>query len=275
MPPTSKKSPLASSALAASQSTHNGFSLISNEKLLALYSTMLKCRMIQQRLQILVNQGKSVSSYPTITGREAALVGVIIDLLPADILSPSPDDLIPSFINGSPLHELIRGLFQPITSSSTVATRLSQATDRARANKLNKNANITVAISPAQPAPRGPWHKSLTFAARHRLPMIFLSWSDAILSKPKADKFPTIPVDGNDVVAVYRVAAEAIVHARKGNGPTLIQCAHFAAADPIRNMEEYLTRKGLFSVNYKTELSAALQTELDSAIEGIQKSTQP
>ena len=38
----------------------NGFSLISNEKLLQLYVTTLKCRMIQERVRILVKQNKLI-----------------------------------------------------------------------------------------------------------------------------------------------------------------------------------------------------------------------
>jgi TPP-dependent pyruvate/acetoin dehydrogenase alpha subunit len=52
-------------------------------------------------------------------------------------------------------------------------------------------------------------------------------------------------VDGNDVVAVYRVASEAIAHARKGHGPTLIDCRLSIPADPLQNMRNYLIGKGL------------------------------
>ncbi len=45
-----------------------------------------------------------------------------------------------------------------------------------------------------------------------------------IALKAQAYGFPGITVDGNDVVAVYRVASEAIARARKGAGPTLIEC---------------------------------------------------
>jgi pyruvate dehydrogenase E1 component alpha subunit len=56
---------------------------------------------------------------------------------------------------------------------------------------------------------------------------------------------PSISVDGNDVVAVYRVATEAIAHARKGHGPTLIDCQLVNPGDPLQNMKKYLMRKGL------------------------------
>jgi hypothetical protein len=52
-------------------------------------------------------------------------------------------------------------------------------------------------------------------------------------------------VDGNDVVAVYRVASEAIAHARNGHGPTVIDCRLSGPGDPIENMLRYLIGKGL------------------------------
>ena len=84
---------------------------------------------------------------------------------------------------------------------------------------------------------------------------------------------PGITVDGEDVVAVYRVVSEAISHARRGNGPTLIECRPWvvagrkkrAAGNAIRNMEEYLSRKGLFSAKHKSEVAAQFTRELEKA----------
>jgi len=72
------------------------------------------------------------------------------------------------------------------------------------------------------------------------------------------------------VVAVYRVSTEAIAHARKGNGPTLIECI-LDGSDPILKMEEYLKRKSLFSEGMKREVMASFARELETAVSvGIQ-----
>jgi TPP-dependent pyruvate/acetoin dehydrogenase alpha subunit len=80
--------------------------------------------------------------------------------------------------------------------------------------------------------------------------------------------FPRIPVDGNDSVAVHRVATEAIQRARQGDGPTLIDCqltksSHTAnrlglAEDPIEHMRTYLRKHKLWS----EEWSANLESEV-------------
>ena len=88
--------------------------------------------------------------------------------------------------------------------------------------------------------------------------------------KTKACSFPVIAVDGNDAVAVYRVASEAIAHARKGDGPTLIECIRTKAGDPLLNMEKYLVRKGLFSEEFKRKVAAGCSEKLDAALQIVQ-----
>jgi TPP-dependent pyruvate/acetoin dehydrogenase alpha subunit len=86
-----------------------------------------------------------------------------------------------------------------------------------------------------------------------------------------------IPVDGCDLVAIYRVATECITHARKGNGASLIHCvtlhsANRADNDPIVKMEAYLSRKGLFRDGLKREVAGSIAAELDAAVEAAEKS---
>jgi pyruvate dehydrogenase E1 component alpha subunit len=279
----------AQSAAAPATAATSGFSLISNEKLLGLYSTMLKCRMlkcrmIQERALILFRRNNFIGNDSAAIGQEAAAVGVAFDLFPEDTIALPPGDLIPSFIHGLPLEMLFRGLFHPIAPSSGIAALLKIATDAAVANKLNKNNKIAIAISTSEPTSPGPWHEALSFAGLHSLPMIFVSWNTlspqssprnsqtkakGIPAETKGYSFPAITVDGNDAVAVYRVAHEAIAHARLGHGPTLIECTTDRSnpGDPILNMEKYLTRKGLFTEEFKTEVASGFNKKLDAAME--------
>ncbi len=261
------------SVLAATPMIQNGFSLISNEKLLQLYAMMLKCWAIEERLRILAEEKKipanlDLALRPAVpSSREAALVGVTIDLLAGDTITPQPGDIIPFFISGLPLQDLLRSLFRPISPPPSIAGRLKTAIKAAKFNKLSNNRKIAVAISnELSPA----WQEALASAELHDLPMIFLSWNHPA-QKTRTHRFPTIPVDGNDVVAVYRVACEAIAHARMGNGPTLIECQPYVLnpSDPIQNMEKYLIRKGVFSEKLKQEIITKFSSELDAAARSI------
>ena len=248
------------------KAAQSGFSLVSNDKLLQLYSTMLKCRSLAERSHIHLKPGKLHGRHSSILGREAAAVGVAIDLLPEDTLAPANWD---------------RALLNTITPSVTLAAGIHHATRAAQANKDNKSNKIAAVLSTGNPASLPSWQKALNLAAAHNLPILFVSlhsldpepkgperhpWVEDIPLKTKNYAFPAITVDGNDAVAVYRVASEAIAHARKGHGPTLIVCRRWKPDDPLLSMENYLIRKGLFTEECKRQV-AALNPGLHAAQE--------
>ena len=81
--------------------------------------------------------------------------------------------------------------------------------------------------------------------------------------------FPRIPVDGNDSVAVHRVATEAIQRARQGDGPTLIECqvtrhaqttnSLGLADDPVEHMRQYLHKHQLWSDDWSVNLESEVR----------------
>src|SRR5205085_6930028 len=94
--------------------------------------------------------------------------------------------------------------------------------------------------------------------------------------------YPNIPVDGNDVVAVFRVTQEAIRRAREGHGPAVIECitsranttkqrtgkdasARHTAQDPLIFMEQYLRSKNLWTDEWSQSMAATFRKELDEA----------
>jgi TPP-dependent pyruvate/acetoin dehydrogenase alpha subunit len=121
-------------------------------------------------------------------------------------------------------------------------------------------------------------YEAARFAGETKLPVVFAFETridpvdaDSHLSpllRGENFGFPRIPVDGNDSVAVHRVATEAIQRARQGDGPTLIECqiatlTHNSsslglAKDPIEHMRDYLRKHQLWS----DEWSARLESEV-------------
>ena len=285
---------------AAAPSIQNGFSLISNEKLLQLYATMLKCRMLEERIRIPGKISKLQGIVSGAMGQEAAAVGVILNLGSEDTIAPLPGDVIAGFIKGVPLEDIFAGLRAPVPvghaplhvlpSCSSLATQLALAAGVALAGKMEKNSRITVTFcGDMVPLPE-LCQEAMRFAGVHRLPILYVCWNSRpevdIALETQACGFPCITVDGNDAVAVYRVASEAIAHARKGNGPTLIECKtgfdsgpaeeqHPSADDALLNMEKYLTRKGLFSGESKRQAAAGFGRELDSAGKSARKIATP
>ena len=242
---------------AAALAGHDGFSLISNEKLLQLYSTMLKCRLLAERAQ-------PHYLHDALIGHEAAAAGVLLNLLPEDAVA-APSNLIVNFIKGEPLNNLFDHVARP-----DFAAQLKLVLSAAQAGKTAKNGKIAVVFSNSD---SGPWRDALTQDSVERLPILFVfqanPTAEPLHQNLVAGGLPQIAVDGNDVVAVYRVATEAITHARKGNGATLIECLfdRSEAHDPILKMEAYLTRKGLFREEWKLELASSFTRKLDATIE--------
>jgi TPP-dependent pyruvate/acetoin dehydrogenase alpha subunit len=269
---------------AAATAGNHGFSLISNEKLLELYTAMIKCRMIEDRVRVLLGQSKAPGSADA--GHEAIAAGVAIDLLQEDTVVPGRGDLSISFIQGVPLASIFRSIYAR-ASLPNLATQLSLARDVALANKMKKNGKIAITLLNEEPGSLDCCHEALTQTCDQQLPILFVSQNNPT-AKPESLNgeavgeeialdaqtrgLPEIAVDGNDVVAVYRVATEAIAHARRGNGPTLIQCQVELSEDhdSILKMETYLARKGLYSAEMKLEVTAIFMRELDAAIQAAE-----
>ncbi len=230
-------------SIAPSAVASDSFSLISNQKLVQLYSNMLACRTLH--MHVAAEPGPS--SFPAARGQEAAAVGIALDLVRGDTLAPEAWDRSPlSHINIRP----------------SVAASVDHALKAALRYHKAKNRRIAVAFTPNKLD--SAWNKALDRASVDRLPIVFITWrrSSSLSgngSVPDSRKysFPTITVDGCDVVAVYRVASEAIEHARKDHGGTHIDCIAEKGEDPIRKMEHYLAGKGLFTSDLKRQAAAA------------------
>jgi TPP-dependent pyruvate/acetoin dehydrogenase alpha subunit len=231
------------------------FSLVSNEKLLAIYTAMIKCRMLEQRATLIFQQGKLASDLHQSSGREAASAAIVFDLQPDDALSIAPGDWLPAFVKGMALENLFRTLAsppsrlngQPAPAPSDLehknilavdeADRPDSVRERAMVAQAAKAGGVVAAILPSAEEALEPWHSILAAAASKRLPIVFVhhvmgtnqpSESAANRKAKSPDALfhgvPAIAVDGYDAVAVYRVAYEAIVRARQGRGATLLEC---------------------------------------------------
>ena len=277
------------------QPPHNGFSLISNDKLLQIYSTMLRCRMLEERIRVLAKQNGLTEAYAA-KSQEAASVGFGVDLLPGDTLAPSPRGFIPCFVKGLPVSRIFSALsasptrartpYAPlklIPPSLSLSAQLDRAIAAARENKARKNKKIVLAFCGNSNASPDLLHQAMHRAGKLRLPILLVCHSDLdgedLCIMAENCGFPGVVVDGDDAVAAYRVATEAIAHARRGNGPTLIDCKPWphsssksgkrqTVRNPILNMEKYLVRKGLFDKKFKSKVTANFRRELDLALIG-------
>jgi TPP-dependent pyruvate/acetoin dehydrogenase alpha subunit len=169
----------------------------------------------------------------------------------------------------------------------------------ALAYKTQNKQNVVVAFSGDDSTALGSWHEAVDFAVANKLPIVHVVQHDVwteppdprllvavkdMDNMPQDGGIPTLAVDGNDVVAVYRVAQEAIRRARQGHGPALIECKTYRSptqtgtaqaqnpvtqaedsTDSISSMETYLRQKKLWSDAWKDRLVSSFGKQLDAA----------
>lgn len=238
--------------------------LISDNKLREIYAAMLRRRMLAPAAR----EKKQI--FPAAT--EAPFVGTTIDLLKQDTIAAPPAFY---FRDGLRIgKDVLRpaDCAPPVKDSAALA---GIATGLALARKGEKSGGVVVAFVESAPA-QSCWTDLLAFAALHALPILYVLQA---ATEQAATAVPAIPVDENDVVAVYRVAQEAIARARQGIGPTVLECrpwlltgtarkrapAQERSQDPLRFMQDYLTGKGLFTPAWKRKLEERFRHELSVA----------
>ncbi len=232
----------------------------SKEKLLALYRNMLTIRRCEEQLVKLYAAGKVYGGVHTYIGEEAVATGVCAHLRPdvtvfsthrghGHALSKgvTPRELISEILGratgcsggrGGSMH-----LFKPevgfMGSSGIVGPAISLAAGGAYTAKLLKLDRVSVAFFGDGASNNGAFHESLNMATAWDLPAIFVCENNMYATEvpfAKATKMqdvalraqsyglPGVMVDGNDVLAVFQAAGEAVRRARAGEGPTLLEC---------------------------------------------------
>ena len=125
-----------------------------------------------------------------------------------------------------------------VSVSSPVATQLLHAVGIALAAKIRKTGQVAMTTMGEGSSNQGDVHEGLNFAAIHKLPFIFVVENNGyaisvplarqVAGSSVADRaagygIPGVVVDGNDVLACYVAARDAVERARAGEGPTLIE----------------------------------------------------
>ncbi len=236
-----------------------------------LYGTMLRARMLGQRLRLDGQIG------------EAILSGALQNAEQRDLVLSAEENPVLKILRGAELADYVeRKKDKPAIPNNVVIAEgdafAGVAAGLAKA-ELRHGSDAVVLVFASGTATRGTSFESATqFAAKNRLPVILLAdWTRVRQSSRNHDGHalshwpcPTIAVDGRDPIAVYRVTKEAIGAARRGHGPTLVDCVNFLAPggrgrderDPIAGYRGYLQRHNAWSDLWHSELLARYKREI-------------
>jgi len=203
---------------------------------------------------------------------------------------------------GGPMHVTYptKGI---MVTTGIVGSTMPIANGLAWGSQLRGDGRVTVASFGDGAANIGAFHESLNLAAVWKLPVIFVcqnnEWGEhtaydktsnvKVADRAAAYGMPGVRVDGNDPFEMYAVANEAIARARAGEGPTLIEAmtyrffghvfgdadaymdkarkADAMANDPVPRFRASLIERGVASEEQLVEMEAAIEKEIDEAVE--------
>jgi pyruvate dehydrogenase E1 component alpha subunit len=291
---------------------------VGDELLLEMLRWMLMSRVYDERAISLQRQGLYGVFSPAL-GQEASVVGSAMALDPArDWIVPQYRELMAVVRHGYPLERLAASGMGRISDASRIpdgvnvlptqvalAAQLPHAAGLAWGLKLQKKDSVVMTYVGDGGSSEGDFHEALNLAGVMRAPVVFfLQNNQWAISTPRRRQtatpsfalraagygFPGVEVDGNDVLAVYQVATEAVQRARAGDGATLIESHTYRMSfhnttdnpslyedpkerdeakrrDPIDRVIKHLTQRGLWSEERDKEIRASVRAEIDAALE--------
>ncbi|MGA9592570.1 MAG: thiamine pyrophosphate-dependent dehydrogenase E1 component subunit alpha [Candidatus Acidiferrales bacterium] len=295
---------------------------LTREQHLDLYYFMQLNRQLEERMVRLFRQNKIVGGLYSSLGQEAVSVGTAFALEKRDWLAPMIRNIGALLVKGVPPRDIFTQHMAKYTSPtkgkdgtshfgdlkhrhivspiSMLGDLIPVMTGVAIGGRYLGQKIVTMTWIGDGGSSTGAFHEGLVLAAAQRAPFVLIvennQWaystpvSRQVPVKNLADRaagygIASAIVDGNDVVAVYRAAKEAVEECRAGRGPWMIEVktmrmrghaqhdpaeyvpaemfAYWKARDPIARYEKYLTENKLWDAKKKAELDAKIEALLD------------
>ena len=309
---------------------------LSNETLIGLMRTMLLIRRFEEKIIDAYPDQDMKSPVHLYIGEEAVASGVCAHLRQEDYVFTTHRSHGHCLAKGVGIKELYAEFYGRVTgcsrgkggsmhpcspehnvlgTSAIVGGCIPLATGTALASKMRRDGRVSVTFFGDGASEEGAFHESMNFAALRKLPVIFVCENNYyatnsplsarqphadMVKKAMAYDMPGISVDGNDVIAVYQAADEAVKRARADEGPTLIEaktyrwkghvgpdCDHdkgcrlkselddWMTRCPIKSYEKYLTGRGVMSADEIVKMIAEFDLLMDDAIKSAKADPLP
>lgn len=293
--------------------------------LLRLYYYMVLMREFEDGILRLYQQGKIVGGAYSGNGNEATAVGSAFALKDGDYLFPMHRDIGAHFVRGQSVRNMMLqhlGRATSLTKGRDGTGHYSDPTLRIYGNISNLGAMVPVACGAALAsrirkqkhvamtyigdggASIGEVHEAMMMASTMRLPLVLIIENNQYAYSTPIEKqfiverisdraagygIPGITIDGTDVLGVHAACSVAVEHARRGEGPSIIECVtmrmHGHAAhdnawyvpkkkieewkkkDPIQRFGKLLMEEGVLTKAKRESMLSEIRQTIESETE--------
>jgi len=306
---------------------------LSNSKIIDMYKTMIRIRKFETKAMNLFAEGIIPGFVHLYLGEEAVATGVCANLTDSDYITSTHRGHGHIVAKGGDLKYMMAELYGKETgyckgkggsmhiadatkgilgANGIVGAGHNIAVGAGLSAKYRGTDQVCVCFFGDGSTNQGTFHEALNLASVWKLPVIFVCENNLygistnqsrhqaikdVSDRAVAYNMPGITVDGNDVFAVYEATAEAVKRARKGQGPTLIECktyrhrGHFEGdpgtykpekeqkewieKDPIPRMERFMLENEIVNKSELEVINNGIDEEMEEAAEFANKSSYP
>lgn len=306
----------------------------SKELAAQFYETMCKIRYFENKVEKFFLAGHIPGFVHLYTGEEAIAAGICAAMEKTDYIESTHRGHGHTIAKGADINRMMAEIFGKETglckgkggsmhiadfsvgmlgANGVVGGGFNLATGAALACKMLNNKRISAVFFGDGASNRGTFHEAANMAAVWKLPVIFVCemncWASTtpyrtttsvenISDRAVGYGMPSVIVDGNNVFAVYEAAVEAVERARKGEGPTFIECktyrikGHFVGdpemyrtkeevkqifetTDPLKKFAERVLKDGLMSEDELAAIREKCEKVIEDSVEFAEKSPYP
>jgi pyruvate dehydrogenase E1 component alpha subunit len=299
---------------------------LDTRELVTMLRTMILIREFDERAIRLRVAGKIYGAVHPYVGQEAVAVGVCSTLTVRDRVTSTHRGHGHCIAKGADIRRMMAELFGRVDgyckgkggsmhiadfavgmlgANGIVGGGLPIACGAALAAQLEGQGNVTVCFFGDGAAAEGEFHEALNIASVWKLPIVFVCENNQYAANnavsvqhPRVDiaahagayHMPGVIADGNDVLEVHARTGDAVARARRGEGPSLLECktyrwhfhamratpppetrpadeiASWKARDPIARFEQHVLSAGLLSAAEIAAMRERVTADLDDAV---------
>jgi len=287
--------------------------LVEKARLLEMYHQMLLIRFFEEKVFELYGQNLVPGTIHLYAGEEAVAVGVCANLHREDYITSTHRGHGHCIAKGARLDKTMAEILGRKTgyckgkggsmhiadfsigmlgATAVVGAGIPIATGAGMSIKLRGTDQVVACFFGEGASNQGTFHEGINLASVWNLPVVFVCENNLyamgtrqsrvmvienVADRASAYGIPGVVVDGNDVLAVYEAAHAAVERARRGEGPTLIECKTYrqkghsrfdpAAYRPKQEVQNWLKKEPIGRFQTKLlEIGILTQSEVEKMV---------